>query len=149
LFLPRSRAGIVFTLLEGAWEPGLFDRTLAVCCSILASWAAGEPEDLVTGDGATALCRAVPGAERTGGTGFFNFWPSAMLPEIRTTATAAVNLIEPSVIWNTIPRSKFRSTRLFSFLKTRGKKLWVIWTSGMMCANLWGEGDPKLPLLPA
>jgi hypothetical protein len=30
-----------------------------------------------------------------------------------------------------------------------GKILQVIWTSGMMCANLWGEGDPKLPLLPA
>src|SRR5713101_3788012 len=95
LFFPRSRAGVAVGPLEERCATGLFSRTLAVCCSTLASSSAEE--FLRTGGGAIVPCADMPGAGRTRTVGSFIFWASAIPPETKTTATTAVNLIKVSI----------------------------------------------------
>jgi hypothetical protein len=112
LFLPKSGGGVADVVPEEWCVVGLFGRTLALCCSIRVSSAAEEAAGELVAGGAPVLCGALGGARRTGGTGLFVFWASAKLAEIRTTATAAANLIMPSIPLDSIPGSKFSSTRL-------------------------------------
>jgi hypothetical protein len=87
------------------------------------------------------LCAELDGLGRARTTGFVIFWASAMPPEIRTTATTAANLIKPSIYLEHYTKEQvgFHSSFVFcSFRRPQvGKILQVIWTSGVICANLW------------